>query len=67
VFVGSDRSVEAEKDRSEVGFRPFARVRLELGLDVDDESRANCREQTGLRIWSALHGNSENVTRTVQR
>ena len=66
MFVGSDGSVEAEKDRSEVGFRPFAGVWFKLGLDVDDKSRADCREQTGLRVWSTLHGNPEDI-RTVQK
>jgi len=52
MFVGSDGFVEAEKDRSEVCFRAFARVWFKLGLDVDNESRADRREQTGLRIVS---------------
>ena len=50
MFIGSDGFVEAEKDRSEVYFRAFARVRFELGLDIDNENRADRREQTGLRI-----------------
>jgi len=52
MFVWSDGLVEAEKDRSKVGFRAFAGIWFELGLDVDDECRADRREQTSLRIWS---------------
>ena len=32
-------------------FRPFARVWLELELDVDDERGADRGEQTGLKMW----------------
>jgi len=50
VFVGRNGSVEAEKDCSEVGFRPFVGIWFELRLDVDHESRADCGEQTSLNI-----------------
>jgi len=66
MFIGSDGFVEAEKNRPEVRFRAFAGVWFELGLDIDDESRADRREQTGLRIWSTPHGSSEDI-RTVQK
>ena len=58
VFVWSNRPVETEEDRSGVGFRPFARV----GLDGDDEGRADYGENTSLGTWSALcsdRGNAE--------
>ena len=61
MFVGSDGPIEAEKDRAEVGFRPFPRIRFKLGLDIDDEGGADSREQTSLRIWLALHDNPENI------
>ena len=55
VFVGSNGSVEAEENRSEVSFGPFGGIWLELGLDVDDESGADRREETSLRTRSAPH------------
>ena len=54
VFVRNNGSVEAEEDRSEVGFGPFGRIRLEFRLDVDDEGGADSREQTGLGALSTL-------------
>ena len=56
IFTWSDRSIEAEENGSEIGFRPLAGVLLELGLDVDDEGGADRREQTGLGMWSMLRG-----------
>ena len=61
MFVRSDGPVEAEKDRAEVSFRPFPGIRFKLGLDIDDEGGADSREQASLGIWSALHGNPENI------
>jgi hypothetical protein len=53
--------VEGEKDRTEVGFGPFGRIRLEVRLDVDDEGGADCGEQTGLRTRSALSSDKRNT------
>ena len=64
IFVGRDGSVEAEEDRSEVGFRPFARVWLEFGLDVDNEGRADRGEKTGLKLWSTRTATNDIQTRT---
>ena len=50
-------SVEAEENCSEVGFRPFTGVWLELGLDGYDEGGADCRKQTSLKMWSILYSN----------
>ena len=44
VFVGNDGSVEAEKNRSEVGFGPLGGILLEFRLNVDDEGGADSRE-----------------------
>ena len=52
-FIWRDGSVEAEENRSEVGFGPFIGVWLEIRLDVDDEGGADRGEQAGLRMWSA--------------
>jgi hypothetical protein len=53
-------SVEADEDRSEVGFRRLARIRLELRLNIDDEGGADYGERTGLRMWSTLYGDKGN-------
>ena len=45
ILARKNGSVEAEEGRSEVCFRPFTGVWLELGLDVDDEGGADRREQ----------------------
>ena len=55
IFVRSDGWVEAEEDCAEVGLRLFVGIRLEVGLDVDDEGGADGGEQTGLRTWSTLY------------
>jgi len=49
MFVGGDGAVEGEKDRTEIGFRPFTRIRLELRLDIDDKGRTDGGEQASLR------------------
>jgi hypothetical protein len=40
--------VEGDEDCTEEGCRLITGIWLELRVDVDDESRADCREQTGL-------------------
>jgi hypothetical protein len=54
VFVWSNGSVEAEESCAEVGFGPFARIWLELRLDVDNEGGADGGEQTGLITLSMM-------------
>jgi hypothetical protein len=59
--------VETEENRAEAGFGPFAGVRLELGLDVDDEGGADRGEQAGLKTWSTMyHGNCNAETHENQ-
>ena len=48
-FVRDSGFIESEEDRAEKSCRLFVRVRLELRMDVDDEGRADGREETGLR------------------
>lgn len=51
---GSDRRiVEGEEDRMKEGRGLVAGILLEFGVDIDDEGRADGREETGLRdkIW----------------
>ena len=41
--------IEGEEDGTEEGCSLIARIWLKLLIDVDDESRANCREQSSLQ------------------
>ena len=61
VFASNNGSVEAEEDCTEVGIGPFVGIWLEVGLDVDDESGADCREQAGLGTRSTTCGDNWNV------
>ena len=40
--------IEGEEDGAEEGRGLVVRVGLKVRLDIDDEGRADCREQTGL-------------------
>ena len=60
-FVGSNGSVGAQEDCAKVGFGPFGGIWLEVGLDVDNEGGADCREQTGLETRSALYSGGGNA------
>ena len=40
--------VESEEDRAEEGGGLFVRIGLEVGIDIDDEGRADGGEQTSL-------------------
>ena len=43
------RLIESEKNCTEEGGGLFVRIGLEVGMDVDDEGRADSGEQTGLQ------------------
>ena len=47
-FIWDCGVIEGEQDGTEESCGLIARIRLKLFIDVDDESRANCREQSGL-------------------
>ena len=64
ILVRGNGSVEVEEDRSEVGFGPFARVWLELGLDVDGEGGTDRGEQASLKLWSTRVATNGIQTRT---
>jgi hypothetical protein len=53
--------VEGEEDCAEVGFGSFGGIRLEVGLDVDDEGGADRGEQTGLGTRSTFCGDNWNA------
>ena len=53
-----------EHKRTEVGFRPFARVWLELGLDINGEGGTDCGEQASLKLWSTRVATNSIQTRT---
>jgi len=48
-FTGDSGLVESEEDRAEEGGGLFIGIGLEVRMDIDDESRADGREQTCLR------------------
>jgi len=47
-LTGDGRLIESEEDGTEEGRGLVVRVGLEVGMDVDDESGADGREQTRL-------------------
>ena len=55
ILVRRNGPVEAEEDRSEVSFRPFAGIWLGLLLDIDDEGGIDHGEQASLGTWSMLY------------
>ena len=63
-FVWNEGSVEAEKNRSEVRFRPVAGVGFEFRLDIEDEGGADRGEQAGLTMESMLCPDKERQRRT---
>jgi hypothetical protein len=48
-FIRDRRMVEGKEDRTEEGCRLVVGIRLKLRIDIDDERRADCREQAGLQ------------------
>jgi len=48
-LTGDGGLVESEEDGAEEGGGLFIGIGLEVGMDIDDESRADGREQTCLR------------------
>ena len=47
-LTGDGGLIESEEDLTEEGGRLFVRVGLEVGMDIDDKSGADGREQTRL-------------------
>jgi hypothetical protein len=47
-LTGDGGLIESEEDNTEEGRRLLVRIRLEVRMDTDDESGADCGEQTGL-------------------
>ena len=48
-FIWDCGMIEGEEDSTEKGCRLITGIWLKLFIDVDDESRANCGEQTRLQ------------------
>jgi hypothetical protein len=48
-LTGDGGLIESEEDDAEEGSRLFVRIRFEVRMNVDDESRADGREQTRLQ------------------
>ena len=49
-LAGNSGRIESEEDGAEEGCGLLVRIGSEVGVDVDDESRADNREQTRLRV-----------------
>ena len=49
LFARSGRLVQSKEDGTKIFHRLVAGVRLQFRLDIDNEGRADCGEQTSLR------------------